>query len=55
MNTYVTNMSLTTGIRKEGIGLIFSLFFLAQKKRNRHIEKQREGRSVRLSVRQRGC
>jgi hypothetical protein len=36
-------MSLTIGIRKEGIGLIFPLFFLAQRKRKRHTEKQREG------------
>jgi hypothetical protein len=48
-------MSLTTGIRKEGIGLIFPLFLLAQRKRKRHTEKQREGQSVRLSARQRGC
>jgi hypothetical protein len=48
------NMSLTTGIRKEGIGLIFPFFLLAQRKRKRHTEKQREGKSVRLSVRQRG-
>ena len=41
--------------RKEGIGLIFPLFFLAQRKRKRHTEKQREGQSVRLSARQRGC
>jgi hypothetical protein len=36
-------MSLTTGIRKEGMGLIFLLFLLAQRKRKRHTEKQREG------------
>jgi hypothetical protein len=48
-------MSLKTSIRKEGIGLIFHLFLLAQRKRKRHIEKQREGKSVRLSTRQRGC
>jgi hypothetical protein len=35
-------MSLTTGIRKEGIGLTFPLFLLAQRKRKRHTEKQRE-------------
>jgi hypothetical protein len=45
------NMSLTTGIRKEGIGLISPLFLLAQRKRKRHTKKQREGQSVRLSVR----
>jgi hypothetical protein len=33
-------MSLTTGIRKEGIGLIFPFFLLAQRKRKRHTEKQ---------------
>jgi hypothetical protein len=38
-------MSLTTGIRKEGIGLIFPLFLLAQRKRKRHTKKQREGQS----------
>jgi hypothetical protein len=54
VNTKVTNMSLIVGIKKEGIGLTFPLFFLAQMKRKRHIEKQREGKSVRLSARQRG-
>jgi hypothetical protein len=44
-------MSLTTGIRKEGIDLIFPLSLLAQRKRKRHTEKQREGQSARL----RGC
>jgi hypothetical protein len=48
-------MSLTVGIRKEDMGLIFPLFILAQRKRKRHTEKQREGLSVRLSMRQRGC
>jgi hypothetical protein len=33
------------------ISLIFPLFLLAQRKRKRHIEKQREGKSVRLSTR----
>jgi len=47
-------MSLTKGIKKEGIGLIFPLFLLAQTKRKRHTKKQREGQSVRLSTRQRG-
>jgi hypothetical protein len=42
------NMSLTTGIRKEGIGLISPLFLLFERKRKRHIEKQREGQSARL-------
>jgi hypothetical protein len=32
-------MSLTAGIRKEGIGLIFPLFLLAKRKRKRHTEK----------------
>jgi hypothetical protein len=36
-------MSLTTGIRKEGIGPISPLFLLAQRKRKRHTKKQREG------------
>jgi hypothetical protein len=44
-------MSLTRGIRKEGIGLIFPLFLLAQRKKKRHTDKQREGKSVKL----RGC
>jgi hypothetical protein len=44
-------MSLTTGIKKEGIGLISPLFLVAQRKRRRHTEKQREGQSVRLSAR----
>ena len=48
-------MSLTIGIKKEGIGLIFLLFLLAQRKRKRHTKKQREGQRVRLSMRQRGC
>ena len=48
-------MSLTTGIRKEGIGLIFPFFLLTQRKKKRHTKKQREGQSMRLSVRQRGC
>jgi hypothetical protein len=48
-------MSLTTSISKEGIGLTFPLFLLAQRKRKRHTEKQREEQSVRLSTRQRGC
>jgi hypothetical protein len=48
-------MSLTVGIRKEGICLIFPLFLLAQRKRKRHTKKHRKGLSVRLSARQRGC
>jgi hypothetical protein len=32
-------MSLTTGIRKEGIDLLFPLSLLDQRKRKRHIEK----------------
>jgi hypothetical protein len=36
-------MSLTTGIGKEGLGLTFLLFLLAQRKMKRHTEKQREG------------
>jgi hypothetical protein len=32
----------------------FPLFLLAQRKRKRHTEKQREGQSVTLSARQRG-
>jgi hypothetical protein len=36
-------MSLTTCIRKEGIGLLFPLFLLAQRKRKRHTDKKREG------------
>ena len=54
MNTYVTNKSLTVGIRKEGIGLIFPLFLLTKRKRKRHTKKQREGQSMRLSARKRG-
>jgi hypothetical protein len=34
-------MSLITGIRKEGIGMISPLFLLAQRKRKRHTEKGR--------------
>jgi hypothetical protein len=44
-------MSLTVGISKEGIGLIFPLFLLAQRKRKRLTEKHREGKSMRLSAR----
>jgi hypothetical protein len=33
----------------------FPLSLLDQRKRKRHIGKQREGQSVRLSMRQRGC
>jgi hypothetical protein len=44
-------MSLTTGIRKECIGLISPLFLLTHRKRKRHTEKQREGQSVRLRMR----
>jgi hypothetical protein len=47
----VTDVSLTTSIRKEGIGMIFPLFLLSQRKRKRHTEKHREGQSERL----RGC
>jgi hypothetical protein len=32
-------MSLTTGIKKEGIGLISPLFLLAKRKRKRHTDK----------------
>jgi hypothetical protein len=35
-------MSLTTGIGKEGLGMIFLLFLLAQRKMKRHTEKKRE-------------
>ena len=35
-------MSVTIGIKKEGIGMISPLFLLAQRKRKRHTEKQRE-------------
>jgi hypothetical protein len=35
-------MSLTTGVRKEDLGLTFLLSFLVQRKRKRHTEKQRE-------------
>jgi hypothetical protein len=48
-------MSLTTDARREDLDLIFPLFLPAQRKRKRHTGKQREGQSVRLSVRQRGC
>jgi hypothetical protein len=48
-------MSLTTGARKEGLGLTFLLSFPIQRKRKRHTEKQREGQSMRLSERQKGC
>jgi hypothetical protein len=44
-------MSLMTGIRKEGIGLIFLLFLLDLRKRKRQTDKKREGQSVRLSMR----
>ena len=46
---------VTTGSRKEGLGLTFLLSLPAQRKRKRRIGKQREGQSVRLSMRQRGC
>jgi hypothetical protein len=45
------NMSLTTNIKKEGIGLISPLFLLAQRKRKRHTEKKREGKSMTLRTR----
>jgi hypothetical protein len=48
-------MSLTTGVGKEGLGLNFLLFLLAQRTMKRHTENQREGQSVRLSARHRGC
>jgi hypothetical protein len=48
-------MSLKIGIRKEGIGLIFPFFLLTHRKRKRHTKKHREGQSMRLSTRQRGC
>jgi hypothetical protein len=49
------NMSLSIGTRREDLDLIFPLFLPAQRKRKRHKGKQREGKSMRLSMRQRGC
>jgi hypothetical protein len=37
-------MSLTIGIGKEGIGLIFPFFLLAQRKRKRHKEAERRAK-----------
>jgi hypothetical protein len=48
-------MSLTTDTRREDLDLIFSLFLPAQRKRKWHRGKKREGKSIRMSMRQRGC
>jgi hypothetical protein len=48
-------MSLTTDARRGDLDLIFPLFLLAQRKRKRHRGKHREGKSMRLSMMQRGC
>ena len=50
VSTEVTNMSLTTGAKKEGLGLTFLLSLLFQRKRKRRTEKQREEQSVRPSA-----
>jgi hypothetical protein len=48
-------MSLTKDIGKGGyLEQIIPLFLVVHKKRKRHIGKQREGKSVRQSMRQRG-
>jgi hypothetical protein len=48
-------MSLTTDARRDDLDLIFPLSLPTQRKRKRHTGKQREGQSVRLSMRKRGC
>jgi hypothetical protein len=48
-------MSLTIDARKEELDLIYPLSLPSHRKRKRHIDKQREGQSMRLSMRQRGC
>jgi hypothetical protein len=49
----VTNMSRTIGEREEGTDLTFLLSLPVQRKRRRHLEKQSDEQSVRLSAKQR--
>jgi hypothetical protein len=49
----VTNMSRTIGAREEGTDLTFLPSLPVQRKRKRHLEKQSDEQSTRLSVKQR--
>jgi hypothetical protein len=49
----VTNMSRTIGAREEGTNLTFLPSLPVQRKRKRHLEKQSDEQSARLSVKQR--
>jgi hypothetical protein len=49
----VTNMSRTIGEREEGTDLTFRLSLPVQRKRKRHLEKQSDEQSARLSAKQR--
>jgi hypothetical protein len=53
VSTKVTNMSRTTGAREEETGLTFLLSLPVQRKRKRHLEKQSDDQSARLSAKQR--
>jgi hypothetical protein len=49
----VTNTSRTVGEREEGTNLTFRLSHPVQRKRKRHLEKQNDEQSARLSAKQR--
>jgi hypothetical protein len=53
VGTKVTNMSLTIGAGEEGTDLTFLPFLPVQRKRKRHLEKQSDEQSARLSAKQR--
>jgi hypothetical protein len=53
MSTKVMNMSRTIGAGEEGTDLTFLPSLPVQRKRKRHLEKQSDEHSARLSVKQR--
>jgi hypothetical protein len=50
VSTKVTNMSCTIGAGEVGTDLNFLTFLPVQRKRKRHLEKQSDEQSMRLSV-----
>jgi hypothetical protein len=53
VSTKVTNMSRTIGAGEVGTDLTFLPFLPVQRKRKRHLEKQSDEQSARLSAKQR--